>query len=136
MASQGFVTHFLPPSHPSEWLDACFSLWESFNSALWDANWLDFTARLSEIHLDAKQSHPDRVELLRGFEKSWPVKDEDMLAKMVEIKASDWSGIRKDVGIYTTLQWNAMMAKILKIMKIPVGRVAKVISFAMVLIFS
>jgi len=83
-------------------------------------------ARLAEIHLDASASHPDRVSLLEEYEKSWPEPTADMKNKLESLKTSSWTGIKKDVGIFSHSQWNSMMAKTLRIMKIPVGRVGKV----------
>jgi proteasome activator subunit 4 len=36
IATQAFLSHFLPLSHPTSWLPAVFKLWESFNSTFWD----------------------------------------------------------------------------------------------------
>jgi proteasome activator subunit 4 len=36
IATQAFMIHFLPLSHPTSWLPAVFRLWESFNSTVWD----------------------------------------------------------------------------------------------------
>lgn len=123
------MAHFLPMTHPREWLDAVFCLWESFNSSVWDSKWLDLMSRLAEIHLDAKASHPDRVDLLRNFEQSWPEPASDMVSKISQMRNIPWQGIRKDVGIFSMLQWNSMMAKALKMMKVPVGRVGKTSGF-------
>ncbi|ETS62890.1 hypothetical protein PaG_02652 [Moesziomyces aphidis] len=51
IATQAFLVHFLPISHPQRWLPAMFRLWESFNSSLFDDQMLDLLARLAEMHV-------------------------------------------------------------------------------------
>jgi len=120
------MAHFLPLSHPSDWLTSVFSLWESFNSPLYDAGWLDMMARLAELHVDSKKSHPDRINIVRQAQGVWPEQVPNLDSLHESIKNSAWNGIRKDVGLFTTDQWNSMMSKALQIMQVPVGRVGKV----------
>ncbi|PWZ00606.1 hypothetical protein BCV70DRAFT_199880 [Testicularia cyperi] len=51
IATQAFLVHFLPISHPQRWLPAMFRLWESFNSSLFDDQMLDLLARLTQMHV-------------------------------------------------------------------------------------
>ena len=51
IATQAFLVHFLPISHPQRWLPTMFRLWESFNSSLFDDQMLDLLARLAEMHV-------------------------------------------------------------------------------------
>ncbi len=41
IATQAFLVHFLPFSHPQKWLAVLFKLWEGINSGLWDEQMLD-----------------------------------------------------------------------------------------------
>lgn len=66
LACQSFMAHFLPLSHPSEWLDPAFVLWEAFsNSSLYTEQWLDVMSRLAEKHVDPAVSDPKLVEKYR-----------------------------------------------------------------------
>ncbi|KAI5481022.1 proteasome activator subunit 4 [Pseudohyphozyma bogoriensis] len=124
LATQAFVTHFLPISHPQYYLPAIFKLWEAFNSSIWDEQWLDFMERLSFLHLDPSKSHPELVDELRTMARE---KGMDIPEVKVEEWAGmptprgEWKGIRKDVGIYTEEQWAFIMTKCLRSMGIPVG---------------
>jgi proteasome activator subunit 4 len=127
LATQSFCVHFLPTSHPQYYLPATFRLWESFNSSIWDEQWLDMTKRLAVRHLDPAASDPDIVEELRvrareAGELVEGVRVEDMAnddvgAMDVDAEATtEWRGIRKDVGIFTETQWAFIMTKCLRAM--------------------
>lgn len=63
LATQSFLAHFLPVSHPQEWLQPSFVLWEAFsNSQIYTEQWLDVMSRLAEKHMDPSISDPKLVE--------------------------------------------------------------------------
>lgn len=141
LATQAFFVHFLPTSHPQYYFNVVFTLWESFNSNIWDEQWLDLMERLSVKHLNPVESNPEMVELLRiiAREKGELVGDEGVRVedlgnttsteatngedvKMEENSTSpkeeegEWKGIRKDIGIYTEAQFGFIMTKCLRSM--------------------
>lgn len=127
LATQAFCVHFLPLTHPQYYLPAIFKLWESFQSEIWDSQWLDFVDRLSVRHLDPNQSDPDLVEEIRimaATQYSSPdVVDVNstMMNDSEDVRMEDgttraWTGIRKNVGIFTEEQWGFIMTKCLRSM--------------------
>ena len=121
LATQAFCTHFLPISHPQYYLPAVFKLWESFNSEIWDGQWLDMMSRMATKHLDPEESNPAIVEKLKkDAEKSFTREDEPVrsnsIVEDVEMDAGDWRGIRKDVGIFSDAEWGFIMTKCLRAM--------------------
>ncbi|KAM0792923.1 hypothetical protein ACM66B_002682 [Microbotryomycetes sp. NB124-2] len=141
LATQAFCTHFLPLSHPQYYLNAVFKLWEGgFNSEIWDEQWLDFVDRLARLHLDPLRSDPDIVDELRQIakEKGEYVEERIKVESMLDAKtepppapadyllagsktATQWNGIRKDVGIFTDDQFAFIMTKCLRALGVPVG---------------
>jgi hypothetical protein len=110
LATQSFFVHFVPLSHPQEWLPAVFTLWQSFNSTIYDDQWLDLLARLAERHVDPNLSHPRLVEALKdAAEQHGGLLDAD-------VPLTDWAGIRKDVGIFTDEEFSFIMSKCLRVM--------------------
>ena len=74
---------------------------------------LQFLSRIAEMHVDPAISDPKRVDTIPDDERSedegrpnWPKEDPDN-AK------SRWSGLYKDVGIFTDREWNFIMCKCL-----------------------
>ena len=66
LATQSFMAQFLPLSHPQQWLDPSFVLWEAFsNSQMFTEQWLDVMARLAEKHVDPSISDPRLIEKYR-----------------------------------------------------------------------
>ena len=130
LATQAFCVHFLPLSHPQYYLPAVFKLWEAFNSSIWDEQWLDLMEWLSIKHLDPALSDPDVVEELREMarergemvEPEGPrVEDSIPVDDTIRGGSAEWKGLRKDVGIYTELQFAGIMTKCLRVMGVPVG---------------
>jgi proteasome activator subunit 4 len=111
LAMQSFFVHFVPLSHPQEWLPAVFALWEAFNSTIYDDQWLDMLARLAERHVDPHLSHPRMVEAL----KDTTAQHEGLLEASISLD-DHWAGIRKDVGIFTDGQFSFIMSKCLHAM--------------------
>lgn len=63
LATQSFMAHFLPLSHPESWLQPAFVLWEAFsNSQIYTEQWLDVMSRLAEKHMDPLVSEPKLIE--------------------------------------------------------------------------
>lgn len=103
---------FLPQSHPQSYLPMLFRLWESVNSYMYDERMLQFLARITEIHLDTSISDPAKIKeipddaLSEGEARpNWPQDD---------IKRGGlWTGLIKDVGIFTEYDWHFIMCKCL-----------------------
>lgn len=159
LATQSFMAHFLPISHPQEWLTPSFVLWEAFsNSQIYTEQWLDVMSRLAEKHVDPSISDPKHIERLRNAAASSPSSSSNPSANtdatvtppisaqtspqlngsasplQSPSSASEspsppvdtkWTGVRKEVGIFTSEQWEFLMQKMLRAMGIPVGNVRK-----------
>jgi hypothetical protein len=77
------LTSFLPPTHTHLYLPTIFSLWEAFNSTVMDDRLLDLAGSLSEEHVAGTHG-----------------------------QAGDEGGAqRKDIGIWTELQWDLLVGK-------------------------
>lgn len=113
LAAQSYMVHFIPLSHPTEWLDTVFALWPSFQSSYWDTQWLELVTNLAEKHLDPSISDPRVVDDLRrrASDDSDGQMDTDE-----EARASRWPGIRKDVGIFRASEWSFLMTKCIRSM--------------------
>lgn len=136
LATQAFLCHFLPTSHPALWRRMIFRLWESFASEHWDDQWLDLLSRLSIQHVDPNVSDP-RVEtwLKRiaegedmdavGRELAALPPSQPSLADVMDVDQDElhrpWRGIRQDVGIFTDHEWAFIMTKCLRSFNVPVG---------------
>ena len=122
LATQAFCTHFLPTSHPQYYLPAVFKLWEAFNSEIWDGQWLDMMCRLSIKHVNPLESDPAIVEKLKEVaEQDYARGDpapSNSIVEDVEMgeSAGEWGGIRKDVGIFSDVEWGFIMTKCLRAM--------------------
>lgn len=135
LATQAFMVHFLPLTHPQQYLPAVFELWSAFNSSIWDEQWLDFVERLSYKHLDPDQSDPDLIEAIKDlgedgtidFGSSQSGSKDDGDTEMSDDTPADapkrrprsihkleWKGIRRDVGIFTDDQWAFIITKCLR----------------------
>jgi proteasome activator subunit 4 len=117
LINQTFLVHFLPLSHPQDWLTSMFTFWESFKSSTYDDQWLELCARLAEEHVDPHLSHPRVVdELKKAAEQQEPPCDKDE-TEVIPVPTEDyWQGIRKDVGIFTDVQFSFIMSKCLRTM--------------------
>jgi proteasome activator subunit 4 len=75
---------------------------------------LQFLAQLSETHVDPNVSDPKRIEEIPDDARS---SDEDRPNWNKEDLKHDsrmrWSGIYKDVGIFTEQEWSHIMCKCL-----------------------
>ena len=68
LATQSFMAHFLPLSHPEDWIQPVFVLWEAFsNSQIYTEQWLDVMSRLAEKHMDPSISEPKLIDRYRKF---------------------------------------------------------------------
>lgn len=121
LATQAFMVHFLPLSHPQDWLPVLFRIWQEVNSGLYDEQMLDVLARLTVMHVNPKVSNPKRVGKIP--KSSLPSKEEDV--DMMEVTSevdddasegnevtesdADWPGIRKDIGLLTETQFDLVM---------------------------
>jgi proteasome activator subunit 4 len=84
---------FLPKTHADTYLPAIFKIWEAFNSASLDEKFMELAGDLSRDHV----SGPDG-----DF-------------------GSDGAASWKDVGIWTTEQWNLLTSKGLNMMGMSAG---------------
>lgn len=124
LATQAFCVHFLPSSHPQYYLPAVFKLWESFNSSIYDEQWLDLMERLAVKHLDPSVSDPAIVQELREMasERGEMVEPDGVRVEEMgrtdggDDSSEEWRGLRKDVGIFTDDQWGFIMTKCLRAM--------------------
>ncbi|KAF9452549.1 hypothetical protein P691DRAFT_696832 [Macrolepiota fuliginosa MF-IS2] len=87
------MTSFLPQTHADTYLPAIFNIWEAFNSASLDEKFMELAGELSRDHITGPAG-----EFGNDGAVSW-----------------------KDVGIWTTEQWNLMTSKGLNMMAVPVG---------------
>lgn len=119
LAVQSFLVHFLPLSHPTEWLDTVFGLWTSMQSNYWDSQWLDLLSRLAEKHLDPSASDPRVIEDLRRRAQPADSLEVNGISEIERGPSPDptrWPGIRRDVGIFRTSEWALLMTKCLRLM--------------------
>ncbi|KAI0050704.1 hypothetical protein FA95DRAFT_1581074 [Auriscalpium vulgare] len=120
LTSQFFMLTFLPQSHPQSYLPMLFRVWESVNSYLFDDSMLQFLSQLSEMHVNPELSDPARISEIPDDARSegegrpnWPKDD---------LKDGGlWTGIFRDVGIYTDYDWHFIMCKCLGSMEIPLA---------------
>jgi len=129
IATQAFLVHFLPLSHPQRWLPTMFRLWQSFSSSLFDDQMLDLLARLAELHVAdpsasssaARRKVACQADWVEGIGKGKRREvDETRAAEDEEIE-EDYAGLWSDVGIFTSEQFALMMTKCLRSMGVPVG---------------
>jgi proteasome activator subunit 4 len=79
---------------------------------MYDERMLQFLSRLAEMHVDPSTSDPARIYEIPDDEKS---EDEDRPKwKWDNPHAGEtWSGLYKDVGIFTEHEWHHIMCKCL-----------------------
>ena len=148
IATQSFLVHFLPISHPQRWLPAMFRLWESFNSSLFDDQMLDLLARLTEMHVtDPSVSSASSARKAGSHAESTMRRDTQSAAAATtptsaEVNRTDQAeasnqpestdssgtaspsgkvGLFSDIGIFTEQQFTLIMTKCLKSAGLPVG---------------
>ncbi|KAJ1028660.1 hypothetical protein NDA16_001826 [Ustilago loliicola] len=151
IATQAFLVHFLPISHPQRWLPTMFRLWESFNSSLFDDQMLDLLARLSEMHVqdpsissasaarkagslaeatvrpDAQNAEatdapkPQQDEHMIEDEATEKLATTESLVSSGTASPSGRVGLFSDIGIFTEQQYSLIMTKCLKSAGLPVG---------------
>ncbi|KAF8587302.1 hypothetical protein K439DRAFT_1645895 [Ramaria rubella] len=120
LATQYYLVTFLPLSHPQSYLPLLFRIWESINSYMWDERMLSFLSQLAEMHVDPTVSDPKRI----GHIPDDAVSEGEgrPLWDRSDIEAIEpWTGLWKDVGIFTNVQWDTIMAKCLTSMEIPLA---------------
>jgi proteasome activator subunit 4 len=120
LSTQFYMLTFLPQSHPQSYLPMFFRLWESINSYMFDERMLQFLAQLVEMHVDPSISDPRKIEEIPDDARSenegrpnWAKKDLSSTGL--------WTGIFKDVGIFTDYDWHFIMCKCLASMEIPLA---------------
>ncbi|PLW40659.1 hypothetical protein PCANC_01611 [Puccinia coronata f. sp. avenae] len=121
LSTQSLLCHFLPISHPLPWLDSIFRLWNTFQSQSWDSQWLDLLARLSHKHLDPNASDPRLEHILKNMKPGDNFDTHAREALSTFEGPENWSGIHRDVGIYTERQWSFIMTQCVRYFSVPVG---------------
>lgn len=112
------MARWLPLSHPQEWLPTVFALWQSFNSTLGTAIWLDLMARTAELHLDPAISGPQHLEHYR--QKAESPSPPQGAAEDLHLDPT-WPGLRKYVSLFDEQQWQWITTECLRTMEVPVG---------------
>jgi proteasome activator subunit 4 len=112
LASQYYMVAFLPISHPQSYLPMMFRLWQSVNSYAYDERMLHFLARLTEMHIDPTVSDPKRINQIPDDARS-EGEDRPQWDKSDLDDGNSWSGIYKDVGIFSDDEWSQLMCKTL-----------------------
>ncbi|KAF9472467.1 hypothetical protein BDN70DRAFT_886944 [Pholiota conissans] len=120
LASEFYMTAFLPLSHPQYYLSMIFRLWESINSYMFDERMLHFISKLAEMHVNPDVSNPKRVSEIPDDERS-EGEERPNWSDNTSPGISVWSGLFKDVGIFTDHEWNFLMCKCLASMEIPLA---------------
>jgi proteasome activator subunit 4 len=112
LASQYYLLTFLPQSHPQTYFPALFRVWNSINSYAYDERMLSFLSKLVELHVDPTVSDPKKLAAIPDDARSedegrpnWKREDLD--------ENGNWSGVYKDVGIFTHDEWSHLMVKCL-----------------------
>lgn len=112
LSTQFFMLTFLPQSHPQSYLPMLFRLWESINSYIYDERMLHFLAQLAEMHMEPAISDPKKIDELpddaRSENEGRPNWSKNDLGS-----TGLWTGIYKDVGIFTDYDWHFIMCKCL-----------------------
>ncbi|PWN54156.1 hypothetical protein IE53DRAFT_24314 [Violaceomyces palustris] len=128
IATQAFLVHFLPISHPQRWLPAMFRLWESFTSSLFDDQMLDLLARLAELHVSDPSISSEAATFEAGSETDPELRPESKVTPSVvalgnsdERKGRGGPGLWKETGIFTDQQYAMIMTKCLRSAGLPVG---------------
>ena len=151
IATQAFLVHFLPISHPQRWLPTMFRLWESFNSSLFDDQMLDLLARLAEMHVTDPTISSESAARKAGSLAEATLRPEVQISEQASaqeadqgtptdegeattgLENADWVpssgtaspsgkvGLFSDIGIFTEQQYSLIMTKCLKSAGLPVG---------------
>ncbi|KAG5648199.1 hypothetical protein DXG03_006154 [Asterophora parasitica] len=120
LAPQYYLLTFLPLTHPQSYLPMLFRMWESINSYMYDERMLHFLSRLAEMHVDPAISDPRKIAELPDDER---VEGEDR-PRWAQEEVKDeaiWTGLYKDVGIFSEHEWHLFMCKCLASMEIPLA---------------
>lgn len=112
LSSHFYLTTFLPLSHPQFYLAMLFRVWESINSYMYDERMLHFLSKLAEMHVVPDVSDPKRVVDIPDDERSEGEGRPEWSSQSTPA-AGPWTGIYKDVGIFSDHEWNLLMCKCL-----------------------
>jgi proteasome activator subunit 4 len=89
-----------------------FRLWETINSYMYDDRMLHFLSNLAELHVDPTASDPENIQKIPDDDISEgegrPQFSRDDLKQ-----PTTWTGLYKDVGLFTEHEWNLLMCKCL-----------------------
>jgi proteasome activator subunit 4 len=112
LSSHFYLTTFLPLSHPQYYLPMMFRVWESINSYMYDERMLHFLSKLAEMHVVPEVSDPKRIEEIPDDERSEGESRPEWLQASGSASAR-WTGLYKDVGIFSEHEWSMLMCKCL-----------------------
>ncbi|KAG5652290.1 hypothetical protein H0H81_005550 [Sphagnurus paluster] len=120
LAPQYYLLTFLPLTHPQSYLPMLFRMWESINSYMYDERMLHFLSKIAEMHVNPTVSDPRKIAELPDDER---VEGEDRpYWSPEEVKdEAQWTGLYKDVGIFSEHEWHLFMCKCLGSMEIPLA---------------
>lgn len=110
LAAQYYLLTFLPISHPQSYLPMLLRLWESMNSYAFDERLLSFLSKLAELHVAPDPSDPRKISEIPDDEIS---DGETRPISRTDENDEIWTGITKDVGIFTEHEWGLIMCKCL-----------------------
>jgi len=113
LASQYYMLTFLPMTHPQMYLPMLLRIWESVNSYMFDDRMLQFLSRLVEIHADPAVSDPKRIQSIPDDARSDDEGRPNWQSDDATSPGGLWTGIYKDVGIFSDHDWNFLMSKCL-----------------------
>ena len=100
LAAQYYMVTFLPTSHPQTYLPMLLRLWEGINSYMYDERMLAFLSQLSEMHVDPTKSDPRLVDEIP--DDAVGAGEARVHFDKADLKSNYlWTGITKDVGIFT-----------------------------------
>lgn len=131
LVTQYYMLTFLPQSHPQSYLPMLMRLWESVNSYIYDERMFQFLSRLAETHVDPSVSDPGKLTeipddaLSEGESRPQWAKDDMRNGGL-------WTGLYKDVGIFTEYEWHFVMCKCLASMGsyfLPTTTVPKILTW-------
>jgi proteasome activator subunit 4 len=143
LTTQSFLIHLIPNLRVHQidiLLPTIFKLWESFNSRIFDEQWLDLISKFIERIFRGEDWNRDVAEGVKpvNWESSRGDQGEgsDEWEELVKLctnesktdisgkkkgKESDFKKLKKDIGIFKEDQWGALMTKCLRFMGVPVG---------------
>ncbi|KAK7691509.1 hypothetical protein QCA50_004908 [Cerrena zonata] len=117
LSTQYYLLTFLPQSHPQSYLPFLFRLWESVNSWAYDNRMIEFLADIAKMHVNPRLSDPATIDEIPDDARSEDEKRPNWRKDDLKFEGQ-WGGLYRDVGIFTTHEWDYIMCKCLATMAI------------------